>query len=487
MSNEIAKLHPQGLWESFYKLTQIPRPSKKEGKAVDFIEEFGKNLGLETIRDEVGNVIIRKPATPGMENRKGVILQGHIDMVPQKNSDKDHNFETDPIETMIEDGWVTANGTTLGADNGIGVAAAMAVLQATDLTHGPVEALITMDEEAGMTGANALKPGLLEGDILLNMDSEDEGELYVGCAGGTDANIAFKYSDAEVPAGSVAFKLSMTGLKGGHSGLDINIGRANANKLLFRFMKFAVASLDARLASIDGGSLRNAIPREAFAVVTLPADNADELIEAIEEFEDIYKAEYAGVEPNINFTAEKVDLPASLIDEVTQDDLINAVQGCPNGMMRMSSDMEGLVETSTNLAIIKSNNGIITVNCLIRSSVDSAKEDLESSIESVFRLAGAEVNFGGQYPGWKPNMDSPILKTMQEVYNNKWGKIPEIKGIHAGLECGILGSAYPHWDMISFGPTIRFPHSPDEKVNIETCEKFWDYLVETLKNIPVKA
>jgi len=450
MSNEIAKLHPQGLWESFYKLTQIPRPSKKEGKAVDFIEQFGKSLGLETIRDEVGNVIIRKPATPGMEDRKGVILQGHIDMVPQKNSDKDHNFETDPIETMIEDGWVTANGTTLGADNGIGVAAAMAVLQATDLAHGPVEALVTMDEEAGMTGANALKPGLLQGDILLNMDSEDEGELYVGCAGGADANIAFKYTDAEVPAGSVAFKLSLTGLKGGHSGMDINIGRANANKLLFRFMKFAVASLDARLASIDGGSLRNAIPREAFAVMTLPADNAEELIEAIEEFEDIYKAEYAGVEPSIKFEAEKTELPASLIDEVTQDDLINAVQGCPNGMMRMSTDMEGLVETSTNLAIIKSNKGVIDVKCLIRSSVDSAKEDLESSIESVFRLAGAEVNFGGQYPGWKPNMDSPILKTMQEVYNNKWGKIPEIKGIHAGLECGILGSAYPHWDMISF-------------------------------------
>lgn len=486
MSNEIAKLSPQGLWESFYKLTQIPRPSKKEGKAIDFIEEFGQSLGLETIRDEVGNVIIRKPATAGMENRKGVILQGHIDMVPQKNSDKVHNFETDPIETLIEDGWVTANGTTLGADNGIGVAAAMAVLQANDLEHGPVEALITMDEEAGMTGANALKPGLLQGDILLNMDSEDEGELYVGCAGGTDANVEFKYTEEVVPEGSVAFKLSLTGLKGGHSGLDINRGRGNANKLMFRFLKFAVASLDARLASIDGGSLRNAIPREAFAVVTVPAENADELIEALEEFEEIYKAEYKGVETAIAFSAEKVDLPSALINEVVQDDLINAVQACPNGVVRFSADMEGLVETSTNLAIVKSSNGSVEVKCLLRSSVDTAKEDLESSIESTFRLAGADIVFGGQYPGWKPNMDSPILKTMQEVYNNKWGKIPEIKAIHAGLECGILGSAYPHWDMISFGPTIRFPHSPDEKVNIETVSLFWDYLVETLKNIPVK-
>ncbi len=486
MSNEIAKLSPQGLWESFYKLTQIPRPSKKEGKAIDFIEEFGKSLGLTTIRDEVGNVIIRKPATPGMEDRKGVILQSHIDMVPQKNSDKEHNFETDPIETYIEDGWVTANGTTLGADNGIGVAAAMAVLQSNDLVHGPVEALITMDEEAGMTGANALKPGLLEGDILLNMDSEDEGELYVGCAGGSDANVKFSYTEKEVPAGSVAFELALTGLKGGHSGLDIVRGRGNANLLLFRFLKYAVANLETRLSSIDGGSLRNAIPREAFAVVTVPAGMADEFTDSLEEYEDMYKAEFGEVEPNLSFVAEKVDLPASLIDEVTQDDMINGIIAAPNGVMRMSTDMEGLVETSTNLAIVKSNNGVVDVQCLMRSSVNTAIADLESKMESVFRLAGADIQFGGQYPGWKPNLDSPILKTMQEVYNNKWGKIPEIKAIHAGLECGILGSAYPNWDMISFGPTIRFPHSPDEKVNIETCKKFWDYLVETLKNIPVK-
>ncbi|MCU4154724.1 aminoacyl-histidine dipeptidase [Carboxylicivirga sp. A043] len=486
MNDEIAKLSPQSLWESFYKLTQIPRPSKKEGKAIDFMEEFGKSLGLETIRDEVGNIIIRKPATPGYEDRMGVILQSHIDMVPQKNSDKEHNFETDPIETYIEDGWVTANGTTLGADNGIGVAAAMAVLQATDMEHGPVEALITMDEEAGMTGANALKPGILKGDILLNMDSEDEGELYVGCAGGCDANAKFTYTDEEVPADSVAFKLSMTGLKGGHSGMDIVLGRGNANKLMFRFLKFAVANDEARLASIDGGSLRNAIPREAFAVVTVPAENADDFIESLEEYEEIYKSEFGSVEPDLSFTAEKTDLPVSIIDEVTQDDLINGVIAAPNGVMRMSTDMEGLTETSTNLAIVKSGNGEIIVQALMRSSVNTAIEALASKMESVFRLAGAEISFGGQYPGWKPNMDSPILKTMQDVYQKKWGKVPEIKAIHAGLECGILGSAYPHWDMISFGPTIRFPHSPDEKVNIETVGLFWEYLEETLKSIPVK-
>jgi len=360
------------------------------------------------------------------------------------------------------------------------------VLMAKDIEHGPVEALITMDEEAGMTGANALKPGLLEGDILLNMDSEDEGELYVGCAGGCDANIKFTYKDAEVPADSVAFKLSVAGLKGGHSGMDIILGRGNANKLMFRFLKSAVANDNMRLASIDGGSLRNAIPREAFAIVTVPAANADEFIESLEEFEDIYKAEFGNVEPDLSFTAEKTDLPSSLIDEVTQDDLINGVIAAPNGVMRMSTDMEGLTETSTNLAIVKSNNGEIVIQCLMRSSVNTAIEALASKMESVFRLAGAEVTFGGQYPGWKPNLDSPILKTMQEVYNKKWGKVPEIKAIHAGLECGILGSAYPHWDMISFGPTIRFPHSPDEKVNIDTVGLFWEYLVETLKAVPVK-
>jgi dipeptidase D len=346
--------------------------------------------------------------------------------------------------------------------------------------------LFTIDEETGMTGAFGLKPGLLQGDILINTDSEDEGELYVGCAGGTDANVKFFYTQVPVPQGVEAFRLALTGLKGGHSGLDIPLGRGNANKLMFRFLKHVVAQYGARLASIEGGSLRNAIPREAFAVVTVPTNEAEAFLDAIDEFEEIYKTELAKTEPNLQFVAEKTGMPSYLIDEMTQDDLINAIQACPNGIMRMSDSMAGLVETSLNLAIIKSDDKNIFVHCLIRSSVDTAKEDVESTVESVFRMAGAEVWFTGQYPGWRPNLDSQILKTMQKVYEGMYGKVPEIRAIHAGLECGILGSAYPHWEMISFGPTIRFPHSPDEKVNIETVQKFWDFLVETLKNIPVK-
>lgn len=486
MSKELLSLEPKLLWKNFYQLTTIPRPSKKEGNAVKFVESVGKSLNLETITDKVGNVIIRKPATPGYENRKGIILQSHLDMVPQKNSDKQHDFEKDPIQAYVEDGWVKARGTTLGADNGIGVAAALAVLQSTDLEHGPIEALFTIDEETGMTGANNLQPGILKGDILINMDSEDEGELYVGCAGGTNANVRFSYKDEPVPANYVAYRISITGLKGGHSGLDINLGRANANKLMFRFLKYAVANIGLRLASIDGGSLRNAIPREAFAVVVVPEKETDELKEAIEDFFKIYKQEYGKVEPDLKFTAEETSIPLHLMDEMTQDDLINAIQACPNGVVRMSTDMEGLVETSLNLAIVKSENHEVKALALLRSSVDSAKEDVESTLESIFRLAGAEIWFDGQYPGWKPNMDSAILKTMQKVYNDKWGKVPAIKAIHAGLECGILGSAYPNWDMISFGPTIRYPHSPDEKVNIETVSLFWQFLVETLKSVPKK-
>ncbi|MGQ1785017.1 MULTISPECIES: aminoacyl-histidine dipeptidase [unclassified Saccharicrinis] len=486
MSNEISKLEPISLWENFYALTQIPRPSKKEKQAADYVMEFGKKLGLETIVDGTGNVVIKKPATPGMENRKTVVLQGHVDMVPQKNSDKVHDFEKDPIETYIEDGWVKANGTTLGADNGIGVAAAMAVLQSKDIQHGPIETLFTIDEETGMTGAFGLEAGMLEADILINMDSEDEGELYVGCAGGSNANMTFNYKEVEPDADTVAFKISLTGLKGGHSGMDIVLGRGNANKLMFRLLKEVIAAYGVRLASIDGGSLRNAIPREAFAVVTVPANNVIEFSETIEEFATIYQSELSATEPNLSLMAEKCDIPATLMDELSQDDLVNAIQACPNGVIRMSDSMEGLVETSLNLAIVKSEGGKTKAMCLIRSSVDSAKEDVESTLESLFRLAGAEVEFSGQYPGWKPNPDSEILTVMKDVYHKEYGKVPEIKGIHAGLECGILGAVYPNWDMISFGPTIRFPHSPDEKVNIETVEKFWKFLVQTLRNVPVK-
>jgi dipeptidase D len=486
MSNDIINLNPKAVWKHFYSLTQIPRPSKHEKAAVDFVVKFGKDNGLETIVDEVGNVIIRKPPTSGMENRKGIILQGHLDIVPQKNSDKKHDFEKDPIEAYIDGEWVTANGTTLGADNGIGVAAAMAVLEDKSLVHGPVEALFTIDEETGMTGAFALKPNLLKGDILINLDSEDEGELYVGCAGGLDANIELEYKNEPVPSNYIFFKFSVMGLKGGHSGLDINSGRANAIKLLFRFLKHADKELDIRISSIDGGSLRNAIPREAFIVAGVPKDKASVLEQSITRQLKVYKSEFSAVEPDISFSIEKVDTPSKVIDSKAQWAIIRAVFGCPNGVIRMSDSMPGLVETSTNLARIYTKDNIIYAQCLLRSSVDSAKDALAEKIASIFELANAKISFSGAYPGWKPNMESPILKVMQDVYNKNWGKIPEIKAIHAGLECGILGGVYPNLDMISFGPTIRYPHSPDEKVNIKTVKLFWDFLVEVLRNAPVK-
>lgn len=488
MSNEISKLTPVEVWENFYQLTRIPRPSHHEDQIRQYVADFGRKLGLETIQDKAGNVIIRKPASPGMEKRKGVILQGHLDMVPQKNSDKDHDFAKDPIETIIDGEWVRANGTTLGADNGIGVAAAMAVLASKDLAHGPVEALFTATEETGMDGANGLGPGILKGDILINMDSEDEGELYVGCAGGEDANVTFIYSEVPVPAESISFKLNVTGLKGGHSGLDINLGRGNANKIFFRLLKEAYKVCGLRLSSISGGNLRNAIPREAFGVVTVPYATADKLVGLIAGMTTIIKRELSATEPTLKIELSKTEMPASLIDEKTQINLTHAIVACPNGVIRMSDSMAGLVETSTNLAIVKSDSETKTVKvaCLMRSSVDSARTQLGSRMDSVFTLAGAEVVLKGGYPGWKPNMESPILKTMLQVYNEKFGRVPEIKAIHAGLECGILGGTYPGWDMISFGPTIRFPHSPDEKVNIESVAKFWDFLVETLKNIPAK-
>jgi len=486
MSTEILNLEPKALWRNFYSLTQIPRPSKKEEKLIQFMKEFGENLRLETIVDEVGNVIIKKPATPGMENRKGVILQGHLDMVPQKNNDVDHDFENHPIDAFIDGEWVTARGTTLGADNGMGVAAAMSVLELDNLEHGPIEALFTVDEESGMTGAFNLKPDVLTGEILLNMDSEDEGELYVGCAGGTNANMRFRYDEEALPINSIAYKIVVGGLKGGHSGLDIHLGRGNSNKILFRYLKHAATKHGLRLSSVDGGNLRNAIPRDASAIVTIPEENKKIFEKCIKEFEETVKSELSFSEPDLKIEIHNADLPDSLIDGATQTALINAVYGCPNGVIRMSDAMEGLVETSTNLATVKSENGEINVQCLMRSSVDTGKEDLGNMIESVFELAGAEVWFDGTYPGWQPNPDSPILKEMQDVYKNRFGKVPEIKALHAGLECGLFGTAYPNWDMISFGPTIRYPHSPDEKVNIETVEKFWIYLIETLMHIPEK-
>ena len=486
MDNEILNLEPKAVWENFYKLTQVPRPSKKEEKIQAFMMDFGKSLGLVTEKDATGNIVIRKPATPGMENRKGIVFQGHLDMVPQKNNGTEHDFEKDPIDAWIDGEWVRARGTTLGADNGLGVACAMAVLAAKDLVHGPLEALFTCDEETGMTGAFGLKPNWLKGDILLNMDSEEEGELYVGCAGGINADIEFEYDEVIIPEGVSSFKLIISGLKGGHSGLDINLGRGNANKLMIRFLKYATRELDVRLAEINGGGMRNAIPREAYAIAVVPTENIELLKSAVAKYESIFKFELGAVEKTLSFSITEADLPNSIIEERVQDDLIDAVYACPNGVIRMSDGMAGMVETSTNLSTIKSVKGVIFVKCLLRSSVDTAKDDLVEMVDSVFALGGAMVAFDGDYPGWKPNMNSEILAKMKDIYQSKFGRTPAVLGIHAGLECGILGGVYPNWDMISFGPTMRSPHSPDERVNIPSVSKFWEFLVEILKNTPKK-
>ena len=482
----IRNLEPKGLWKNFHSLTQIPRLSKKEEKVVAFVKEFGEKLGLETIVDKVGNVIIRKPATPGYEDRMGVILQAHLDMVPQKNSDKVHDFEKDPIETYIENGWVKANGTTLGADNGVGAAAAMAVLEATDLVHGPIEALFTIDEETGMTGANALESGVLKGDILINTDSETEGELYVGCAGGIDTCGYFTPKFEEVPAGSKAFQLVVKGLKGGHSGMDIILGRANANKVMNELLAYATEKMDARVADIQGGSLRNAIPRESFVTITVPEGKAEELAAFVSQFETMKKEQFAAVEPEMSITIVPAEMPAQVMDKATIANIIEAVAKYPNGVIAMSKDFEGTVETSSNLAIVKLIDGKVMTASLQRSLVDASKDVLAAEMRELLEKCGAVAESTGSYPGWKPNINSPILHTMKKVYEEKYGKTPKIMVIHAGLECGILGSKYPNWDMISFGPTLVFPHSPDEAIKIDTVPLFWEFMTETLKNVPVK-
>ncbi len=483
---ELSELYPKSLWKHFENICKIPHPSKHEQKMAQFVAEFGEKQGLKTIIDEVGNVIIKKPATKGMENKKTVVLQGHLDMVPQKNNDTKHDFEKDPILPYIDGECVKAKGTTLGADNGIGVAAAMAVLESKDLQHGPVEVLVTSDEETGMTGANGLESTLLNGDIMINMDSEEEGELCIGCAGGIDTTAVFRYKKVNVPADAVAYKISVTGLKGGHSGVDIHLGRGNANKIMNRCLWIASKKYGLRLSEIDGGSLRNAIPREAFVTVTVPKSKESDFVKFVGEYSKTVKNELSVVDPDLKIEVVTTNIPSSLIDETIQSSMINAIYGCPNGVIRMCDDMPEVVETSTNLAIVKSKEDTIEIATLQRSSVESAKEDLTNMIRSVFELAGAEVEHTGGYPGWKPNVKSPILNTMKEVYNKKYGKVPVISVIHAGLECGIIGKAYPKMDMVSCGPTIKYPHSPDEQVNIESVGKFWDFLVETLKNIPQK-
>ena len=486
MDKAISHLEPNALWGIFEEICAIPHPSKHEGRIIEYVKQFGQRLGLETLTDDVGNIVIRKPASPGMEDRQTIVLQGHLDMVPQKNNDTHHDFEHDPIRPYVDGEWVRAQGTTLGADNGIGVAAAMAVLQAENLQHGPIECLFTVDEETGMTGAFGLKPGFLKGDILINLDSEDEGELYIGCAGGIDTNASFHYKEESVPNDHLAFTILVRGLKGGHSGLDIHLGRGNANKILNRLLWKGISTMGASIASIDGGSLRNAIPREATATVTVPKYKSEAFKKQIAELAAAISNELAAADPDLHIEVRPADIPGSVMDQETAKNLVSALYGCPNGVIRMITEMPDVVETSTNLAIVRSNNKKVEVATLQRSSVDSAKEDLCTMIRLVFEMAGAKVEHAGAYPGWKPNVNSPILKTMRDVYAGKFGKTPEQKVIHAGLECGLLGGVYPNLDMISFGPTIRNPHSPDEMVNIPSVGLFWEFLVETLRNAPGK-
>ncbi len=483
MSKEILKLKPENVWKHFYELTQIPRPTGHTKAVEKYVVDFAKGLNLDVKQDKVGNVLITKPASKGMENAPTVILQSHLDMVPQKNSDVQHDFLKDPIETVIDGNIVKAKSTTLGADNGIGAAAILAVMEDDSLVHGKIEGLFTIDEEEGMVGAFGLEPGFLTGSILLNLDTEEEGELCIGCAGGIDENVSWQYKDVEAPAGDVAVKVSLKGLKGGHSGGEIHLGRANANKLMFRFLKEAVRSLDARLASVEGGSLRNAIPREAFAVLTVLPENAEALMDLVDDYNDLYCEEFAEIETNLTLKAEKVDLPKTVLPEEIQDDLINAVVACPNGVISMLQSFPGIVESSTNIASVKSGEGKVEIKFLTRSSSESKKEALDSMIESVFSLADAKVEAVNGYPGWQPNAHSKVLEVMKSLFVSQFGREPQVQVVHAGLECGIILGSTPGLDIVSFGPTIMNPHSPDEFVEIDTVERFYHYLTAILSEL----
>lgn len=483
----ITELQPHPLWKNFEQLNRIPRPSKKEKRVTRFIKEFGERLDLETLVDETGNVLIRKPACKGMENRKGVVLQAHLDMVHQKNQDKKFDFEKEPIESLLEGEWVTANGTTLGADNGIGVAAMMTVLASDDIPHGPLEALFTVDEETGMTGAADLRPGWLRGDILLNLDGEDEGELFISCAGGKDTVVHMPYKKESPGDNMVTFELLVKGLQGGHSGIDIILERGNANKILARVLWKAARDFGLRVVSIDGGGLRNAIPREAKATVLIPVDKQNAFSHFIEVLKNTLLNELGSRDPGLKIELSRAEAQEEVMVIEDQNRLLNALIACPDGVTRRSAEVEDLVETSTNLARVVFDNGQVKIESLQRSTLDSSKEALSDSIRGLFELAGVKVVDAGSYPGWKPQPDSSILKTMKKVYNKRFGKLPEVRAIHAGLECGIIGSKYPDLEMISFGPTIVSPHSPDEKVQIETVQKFWDLLRDTLNEIPGKS
>ena len=481
---EVKKLEPQELWRNFADLNAIPRGSKKEERVIAFMIGFGEDLGLITLKDPIGNVVIKKPATAGMEDRKTVVLQSHLDMVHQKNSDTTFNFDDQGIEMFVEEDWVKARGTTLGADNGIGVAAIMALLASSTIEHPALEAMFTIDEETGMTGAKQLDPANFSGSILLNLDTEEDDELTIGCAGGIDTNTKYVYHQETTDAKSTAFEIKIKGLLGGHSGMDIHKGRGNANKLMNRLFYSISQTVNMQLNSLDGGSLRNAIPRESAATVVIPYGQKELFILLLKQFTELIQEEYQTVEPGLTITSEETALPAKVMVKGDFVKIVNAIYSVPNGVFRMSPDISGLVEASTNLARVIVKDGEFITRSLQRSSAESTKEDVSNSVRASFENIGCTVNQGGDYPGWKPDPDSAILKLMTTLYKKTFGKAAKVEACHAGLECGILGSYFPGMDMISFGPTIRGAHSPDERVQISSVAKFWNFLLSVLKEIP---
>ncbi|MBQ9177442.1 MAG: aminoacyl-histidine dipeptidase [Prevotella sp.] len=484
--SEIKNLKPECIWRNFDALTQVPRPSGHLEKVKKFLLDFAAKAGVEAFVDAGNNVVMRKPATPGMENRKGVILQAHMDMVPQKSPESNHNFETDPIETWIDGEWVKAKNTTLGADNGMGVAAIMAVMEAKDLKHGPVEALITADEETGMYGANDLPTGELNGDILLNLDTEEWGEFVIGSAGGIDITATLDYKEVETEKDDVAMRVTLKGLRGGHSGLEINEGRGNANKLMVRFLREAIKENEARLATWHGGNMRNAIPFKAEAVITLPKENVEDVKQLIEEYKAEFIDQYKGIESGIEFFAEDVETPKMQLPEEIQDNLVNAIYACQNGVIRMIPAYPNVVETSSNLAIVDIEGGKAAVKILARSSREDMKEDIVASIESCFSMAGMKIETAGSYGGWDPNPDSEIMKLMVDLYKRMFNKDGIVQVVHAGLECSVILGKYPHLDVVSIGPTMKSPHTATERVYIPTIAPFWELLAKTLEEIPAK-
>lgn len=486
MNEELLKLQPGNVWHYFREILEIPRPSKKEEKIAAYLLEFGKKHQLETIQDETGNILIRKPATKGFEDRKTTCLQSHIDMVGEKNSDKAFNFETDPIESFIEDGWVKAKGTTLGADDGIGIAAQLAILESNDIEHGPLECLFTVDEETGLTGAFGLKPDLLKSEILLNLDSEDEGELFIGCAGGRDTVVEIPYLKEDTPSDLVAYLINVSGLVGGHSGDDIQKGRGNAVKILNRLLWNAANLFQIRISKIEAGKLRNAIAREGYAIVTVPKKHSYELVKYTEEFEKKVKKEYKITESKLKIAIIETKIPEFLIDKTTQKNLLNAIYACPHGVIAWSQEIPNFVETSTNLASLSMLDNVLKITTSQRSSVESAKKDICDMVAATFRLASAKITQPDGYPGWTPNPDSEIVRITEESYKKLFNEDPKVLAIHAGLECGLIGDKYPGMDMISFGPTIKGAHSPDERLDIHTVEKFWELTLDVLKKIPKK-